>query len=137
MKQIIKNIYKSLLTYYYYNKYENNLERSRGKAYELTRIICFLAVTIPTCLFLVFGYDSYQEFLQNKGLMFKLFQYILGMLLFFLGTRFFRKKMEVDFDSITVGGCDESKSVIKCLTFGGLGFIALNVTLVLVVQYLL
>ncbi|SDH67140.1 hypothetical protein [Myroides phaeus] len=137
MKQIIKNIYKNLLTYYYYNKYENNLEKSRDKAFELTRIICFSAVTIPICLLLVLGYDSYHTYILNKGIMFKLFQYSLGVLLFFLATLFFRKKMEVDFDSITVGGCDESKSVFKCLTFGGMGFIALNITLVFVVQYLL
>lgn len=137
MKRIIERIYKSLLTYFYHDKYENNLEKSKVKAYELTRIICFLAVTIPICLVLVFGYDSYSEFIQNKGMMFKLLQYTAAMIVFFGATRFFRKKMEVDFDRIPVGGCDESKSGVKCLTFAGLSFVVLNISLVLVIQYII
>lgn len=135
MTKIITKVYKSLLTYFYYDKYEKDLIKARKKAYELTRIICFLGVTIPICLILVFGYDTYHEYLKDKGLAFKLFQYTLGLLLFFIATRFFRKEMEMDFDSIAIGRCDESKSGVKCLTYGGVSFVILNISLVFVIQY--
>lgn len=137
MKRIIEKIYKSLLTYFYYKKYDQNIEKSRNKAYELTRIICFLAVTIPICLVLVFGYDSYYSYIDNSGLMFKLIQYIIALLAFFLSTRFFRQKMDVDFDSIAVGGCDETDSSIKCLTISGIAFVFLNISIVFVLEYFL
>lgn len=137
MKKLIEKIYKSLLNYFYYNKYEKDLRKSKAKAYEFTRIICFLVVTIPVCLLLVFGYDSYREYAENKGMIAKLVQYAIVLAMFFVASHFFKNKMEVDFDSIAVGGCDETKSGVRCLTIGAVGFFTLNVSLVFVLEYLI
>ncbi len=137
MKRLIEKIYKSLLNYFYYNKYTNDLQKSKSKAYELTRIICFLGVTIPVCLLLVFGYDSYREYAENKGMTAKLVQYAIVLAMFFVASRFFKNKMEVDFDNIAVGGCDETRSNVKCLAIGAIGFLTLNVSLVLALEYLI
>lgn len=137
MRRLIEKIYKSLLNYFYYNKYEKDLQKSKTKAYEFTRIICFLAVTIPVCLVLVFGYDTYREYAENKGLVATLVQYAIVLVMFFVSSRFFKKKMEVDFDSIAVGGCNESKSGVRCLAIGAFGFFTLNASLVLVLEYII
>lgn len=137
MGKLIEKIYKSLLNYFYYNKFENDLQKSKSKAYELTRIICFLAVTIPVCLLLVLGYDTYREYAEGKGILAKLLQYAIVMALFFFLSRFFKRKMEINFDDIVVGGCDETKSNVKCLAISAVGFLALNVSLVFALEYMI